>query len=312
MRGWLRRIGTIAFVGASFLFLALAVARQRDQLSAFDWRIEPLRLGASVLALTAVLAGGVAIWSGVLRRFGVRVPFPALARIWFLSSLGRYIPGKIWQFVGVAELSRAAAVPALVGITSLLVYMGFVVLAAWMVSVYLLPASALGPFAAVAVPARAASPLLLLLLHPKVLGGVVGWAARLLRRSLAPWQGTWRGAVALLAACVVQWLGFGVAFFLFVSSLTSVTPAQLPALTGAFALAFLAGYVAFIAPAGLGAKDGALALLLTTALPFPIGVAAALSVAARVWSIAGDALPALLFLRALRSPAADATPTAKP
>src|SRR5690606_21293243 len=120
MRAVLRRVGAALFIGDAFYFLGRALVDQREQLAAFDWSVEPIGLAASLVALVAVLAGGVAIWASVLRHLGHRVRFLDLLRIWFLSSLGRYIPGKIWQFVGVAEMSRASGIPALVGITSLM------------------------------------------------------------------------------------------------------------------------------------------------------------------------------------------------
>lgn len=297
MRIDLRRLAALAFVTVAFAFLGLALWRQREELLAFDWQIEPVRLALSLVALVATLLGGVAIWTRVLAHLGVRIGFRPLARVWFLSSLGRYIPGKIWQFVGVAELSRSAGISALVGITSLVVYMGFVALAAAAVGVLLFPLDAAGGLASMLLFARSLAPLALLAVHPRVIATMVRLAERLARRPFAPWLGSWRDGILLLAAAAVQWLGFGLAFHLLVSSLVDVGPAALPEITATYALAFLAGYLAFVAPAGLGAKDGAIAVLLSAALPVPLGVAAMLAVAARVWSIAGDVVPALFFLR---------------
>lgn len=296
MREGLRRVGRALFVGAAFLFLAISLASQREELLAFEWKVEPVRLGLSTLVLIAVLAVGVWIWARVLRHFGAIIAYRDLARIWFLSSLGRYIPGKVWQFVGVAEMSRAASIPALLGITSLLVYMGFLVLAAGLVSIYLLPSTAAGPLADVFPVIRLCAPLLLIATHPRVLNSVISVMSKMMKRQLAPWGGSWTAALALVAVAAGVWVGFGAAFHLFLSSLAEVPSNQFGALTAVYALSFLAGHLAFVAPAGLGAKDGAMALLLSVVLPTPIGVAAALSVAARIWSIVGDVVPALFFL----------------
>lgn len=307
MREGLRRIGRALFIGAAFVFLAVTIARQREELVSYEWKVEPLRLGASTLVFIAVLAAGVRIWSSVLRRFGATIAYRDLARIWFLSSLGRYIPGKVWQFVGVAEMSRAARIPALLGITSLLVYMGFQVLAAGLVSIYLLPTAAAGRLADLVPLLRACAPVLLVAAHPRVLNGVISSMARLMKRPLAPWGGSWLDGLTLVAASGMLWVGFGVAFHLFVGSLADVPPDRFGAMTAVYALSFLAGYLAVVAPAGLGAKDGAMALLLSVSLPTPIGVAAALAIAARIWSIVGDVVPALVFLVEPK-PRADSSP----
>lgn len=307
VRDRLRRLGAALFIGAAFLFLARAVADRRAEVLAFEWEIAPLGLVASVAFLIAALLIGVEIWRRVLGHFDVAVGFAALARVWFLSSLGRYIPGKIWQFVGVAELGKGAALPALVGVSSLLVYMGFVVLAAWIVGIYLAPAAALGELAPIAPALRVATPAALLFVHPRPIRRLTRWATKFARMEFAPWKGTWRDGLVLLAACTVQWLAFGIAFHLFVASVTSVAPSLFPALTAAYALAFLAGYAAIIVPAGLGAKEGALTVLLASTTPLPLGVSAAVALGARLWSIAGDVIPALVLLRSRRAGTSGAT-----
>lgn len=305
MRAVLRRVGAALFIGAAFYFLGRALVDQREQLAAFDWSVEPIGLAASLVALVAVLAGGVAIWASVLRHLGHRVRFLDLLRIWFLSSLGRYIPGKIWQFVGVAEMSRASGIPALVGITSLMAYMALAAAAAALVGVYLLPAAAFGALGDVVPWLRASAPLLLLSVHPKFFNAALGVVSRLTRRPLGEWTAGWLDGVVLVGMCALMWLGFGVAFQLFIGSVAETKALQFPALTATYALSFLAGYAAVIAPAGLGAKDGAMAVLLVAALDVPLGVAAALALAARVWSVAGDVLPALILLRARREARAE-------
>jgi glycosyltransferase 2 family protein len=292
----LRKAGAVVFVGAAFLFLGIALAGQREELLAHGWRFRPLPLVASLLVLIAALAASAGIWRATLRHLGADVPLPVLLRIWFLSSLGRYIPGKVWQFVGVAELSRVATIPVIAAVTSLVLYMGLIVLAAWIIGIYLLPPALLGPLGAVVWPARLLTPLLLVSLHPSLLGPLVGWTARLTRQPLTIWSASWGSALWLLLLALLQWAAFGVAFSLFVASLTPIGLADVPALTAAFALSFLAGYLVIIAPAGLGAKEGALALLLAGSATVS-GVAILVAIGARVWLIVGEVLPALVLLR---------------
>lgn len=296
MRQAVRRVARLLFVLVALAFLTLALIDQREELAAFEWQISPVLLTASIVVLVGVLAGGVAIWGRVLLRFGTRVDFLPLARIWFLSSIARYIPGKVWQFVGVAEMSRSVSVSALVGITTLLVYMAISLLAAVVVGVYTIPAAATGPFEVFIVPGRILAPLGLAFLQPRLLNGGMQLASRLLRRPIDRWNGSWREGLGIFILCVVQWLGFGLAFYLFLSSQAGlVTLADLPTLTAVYALAFAIGYLAIIAPAGFGAKEGAIVVLLGSTLGIPLGVATALAVAARVWTIVAELLPALVL-----------------
>jgi len=293
MRFRLRLALTVLFVGAGAFFLGAAIIRQASQLMSFEWSVDPLRLLLSILILICVLTANVIVWGYALRQLDQRLEFSALARIWFLSNLARYMPGKIWQFVGIAELSRSLGVPALAGVTSIVVYMGYMLLAAWFVGIYLLPAESLGRLSDLASIARILTPASLVLLHPRILASAVGVVARITRQECAPWQGRWGASLVLFAAGIVLWFAFGAAFFLFIGSLTHVTLSQYPALTAIFALAFVAGYVIVVAPAGLGAKEGFMAALLSSMLP--LSVAAAVAVASRLWSIVAELAPALAF-----------------
>jgi glycosyltransferase 2 family protein len=291
----LRRIGRAALIALSFLFLGLLLVRQREQLLIYDWQVHPLRLTGSIILFAAVLVASVGIWGRALRQFDVRVPFPILARIWFLSNLSRYIPGKIWQFVGVAEMSHAAGVAVLTSITSLLMFMGFTLIAACVVGAALLPAT--GPLGAWGVGLRLVAPLLLLLAHPRVINAAVRVASRITRRPLATWSGSWFDGLLLVGLCLAEWVGMGIAFTLFIGSLAPVGLEVLPTATAAFALSFVAGF-AVLLPAGLGAKEGALAVLLSTIMPLP--VAAAIAVASRVWTVLAELLPVCIFLLPVR------------
>jgi len=44
------------------------------------------------------------IWLAVGRAFGIPLNLKEAVSSWFISSIGRYIPGKVWQFVGRASL----------------------------------------------------------------------------------------------------------------------------------------------------------------------------------------------------------------
>lgn len=283
-----------AFVVAAATFLGLTIARHWAQLEAFDWEIRWVALLASIAALASVLAWGVFVWKLVLDRFDhPPIALRHLFRIWFLSNLARYVPGKIWQFVGAAELARGAGLSRAVVLTSMVAHVGFSLLAAAIVSTLaLLPAGLPDGVSSMGLVALAA--LSLLLVHPRVLNGMLGLAARLLRREVLRWSGRWSDGLLLLALAVASWVLYGAAFALFVHSIVGVDATSLLPLTGVNALSFLIGYLVFLAPAGLGAREGAMALLLR---PFaPPGVAALVAVLSRLWTVAGELLGAALVV----------------
>jgi uncharacterized membrane protein YbhN (UPF0104 family) len=85
-----------------------------------------------------------------------------------------------------------------------------------------------------------------------------------------------------------MWTLNGVAFWLFVRSLTEVSLDALPAFIGMNAAAYFIGYASFITPSGLGFREASLAFFLGAFFPPPVAVAIAFL--ARLWSIAGELL----------------------
>ncbi len=267
------------------------------------------------LSLGLHIAGlfwGVMVWRMLLRLMGARVTLLEVARVWFVSGLGRYIPGKIWQFVGAAHLGGAAGLPAAVTVTSLVIHNGIFMIGALFTVVYLLPLE-FGEFAGVAIGIlRWIAPAALLLVHPTVISGCLGLVRRFTGREIVGWTGRWVDGLILVVLSTIAWLMIGLAFFFFVQSLTEVLASTVAPIVAIHALAFVAGNLVFFVPAGLGAKEGALAALLTLYMPAP--VAALIAIATRLWTIAAELIPALLLLggRAMGPGTASESPALPP
>lgn len=299
-----RRLLTFGLIAAMFVFLGREIVRNLDQLRDFDWDFRPGRLAVSVVSFSAVLAWGVWVWSVLLRSLGARVPYPALARAWFVSNFGKYVPGVVWQFVSLAQLSASAGLSGSAAVTSLLVLMGFQLLSAAVVGAALLPAALAGELAGALRVARWLLPLAVALVHPAVIRMGLRTAARALRRESLVWQGRWADGVLLLLLSAISWAASGAAFYLFLTAFAPLGPATLAAVVAMNALAWIVGFAAFFAPGGLGFKEAALTLLLAGLMP--ASAAASMAIVARLWSIAAEVLPTLLLLalgRLSRAPA---------
>ncbi|HEX5724565.1 MAG TPA: lysylphosphatidylglycerol synthase domain-containing protein [Longimicrobiaceae bacterium] len=300
---WARRLATALLVAAAAWYLFDSVADNWGALRRYRWEVDPLLLAASVGAHVGVLAFGVWIWERVLRRFEhPPVRLGTLLRIWFLSNLARYVPGKIFQFVAVAQLSRAAGLSGAVLLTSMLVQTALSLLAAAVLAAWTLGA---GFFPALSFLwiGLAATAFAVVLVHPDLLNAVLGLLPRLFKREVIRWNGGWAEGVGLLGLAVVNWVMYGGAYYLFLRSLAEVPAQLLPQLAGVNALSFLAGYVAFVTPGGLGVREVTMKALLDPYVPG--GVAAVLAVASRLWTVAAELIGgALAVIGARRHPAA--------
>jgi uncharacterized membrane protein YbhN (UPF0104 family) len=290
----LRRWLAAALVLAAAVFIGWRIFSDLETLRGFDWELRPWRLALSVVLLSGVYLWGVLVWQLVLRVCGLRAPFRALARAWFLSNLSRYIPGVVWQFLTLAQLGPAVGLTPAVTVMSLLVQMGFILLSAGVLGVWLLPLELAGALAPALPVLRWMAPLALLGVHPRVIGATLRLAARVTKREMPEWRGSWLGGIGVLLLSGLSWCLSGAAFFLFLNSFVTLPLSTLPAVIAMNALAFVVGYVVVIAPGGAGFKEGALTLLLATLVP--PGVGAALAVISRLWTIAGEALPAMVLV----------------
>ncbi|HEY6797365.1 MAG TPA: lysylphosphatidylglycerol synthase transmembrane domain-containing protein [Kineosporiaceae bacterium] len=256
---------------AAFGILAVALAvwaivSRRDQVVDALARMQGRWLLAAVLAtLGNLLFTGLA-WRAVLADLGSRLPLAVAARIFFVGQIGKYVPGSLWPVVVQAELGRDHGVARRRSAAATLV---LILLSAFSALVVVLASL---PF----VPGVAGSSLsrmlflglpLIVVLHPRVLGRLLDRALRLVGR---PPLGEWtslRGTAASLGWALASWLCAGLQVYCLSISLSAPRAWHTLALaTGGYALAWVAGFVVVVAPAGAGARELALATVLSPIL----------------------------------------------
>lgn len=272
---WIIALAIIGFAATDF---ARSWSRLREQ--PVEWAIHPGLLVASAVLVWAMYAILIQAWRAMLRGWGDRLPFLTAARIWTVSSLGKYIPGKLWAIAGMAVMAQRAGVRRWTAAASAVV----------------LQALAVGTGAAVVGAAGSASlqsrypwvpSALMLLVGLSLLGiALLLWPPvirRLLRLVRLEAEGASPGGGAVLAgmiANVVAWAGYGLAFWLLARGLFDA-PAFTPALAiTTFAASYIAGLLFLPAPAGIGVRESVVILMLGGALGEP--TALALAIASRV------------------------------
>lgn len=283
-----------------FLFRSLRLSW--DEIATVNlgrWRPQPLPLVASVVVLLSVFAYLVVLW----RRMVVALGGPPLKlgesfRIFFLANLGRYVPGKVWQLAGLAYLAGKRGVSVPVASSSAVLGQVFSLgAAAALAAVVLISGTKVGYKGALA-PWGAA--LLAVIALVTVIPGSLRLLLRLLFRlsrkgTKAPALGRWFG-VRWLGLYLPAWIGYGVAFGLLWSSFAALPAVSWLGAVGGFAGAYFLGYAAIFAPAGVGVREGALAVLLAPWLGG--GQAAVLAVVARIWMTAVELLPVIAIAAA--------------
>lgn len=231
-------------------------------------------LAALVVALVGVFMSFV-LWRGTLTVLGSRLePRPA-ARLFFVTQLGKYLPGAVWPVVAQMRMGRELGVSRQRMGLAFLLTLGLATLVGVLVGVAALPAMlrAEGP---VVLLGLLALPLLAALLVPRVLNALLGLALRLLRRpAIDPLAG--RDVVRGVGWALAFWLVYGGHVWVLAVGLGADPLSALPVAIGGFAIAFSLGPLLVVLPAGAGVREAVLIVLLAGVLTTSEATAVALT-----------------------------------
>ena len=278
-----------------FLFRSLSVSRSElGTIDPADWTPRLGRIVASFAVLLAAFAYSVALWARLVRTFGgPRLGLLRAVAVFFIANLGRYIPGKLWQILSLAYLSGREGVSPTVASSAAVLGQLFSLGAAALLAGLAMAYGAVVGLPVDLLPWAAGLAILVGLVTtvPPLLRRILGLAFRLGRHSTpAPELDRWFG-VRWTALYLPSWIGQGVAFGLLWSSFPGLAAVAWPVAVGVFAGAYFVGYAALFAPAGIGVREGALAIMLA---PWLGGTQAALlAVFSRIWMTLGELIPVL-------------------
>ena len=223
------------------------------------WHREPVDFGqvdggvfaAAVVASVAAVSAYGLVWIFLLRRLGTPAPLSWIT-LFFKSQLAKYLPGSVWQYAGRVGLAHSRGVPVQRALVSVAAEIGYSALsAAAAASLILGSVAAAGVFVGLAV----LLPLGVRFVRP----GSVKEGDHLDRRSVSA---ALRAAPPAVGLYLVVWGLYGLAFWATGRALFAIPVSDLPQYIGVFALAWLAGLVAFFAPGGIGVREAVIAALL--------------------------------------------------
>lgn len=290
-----------AAIGITVLVYAVRALRRQWSTAAVDLgRLHPnwLWIGLSGVLFLATYAVLIEMWREVLRGWGSRLRFWVAARIWTVSNLGRYVPGKVVQIGAMGVMAERAGVSPVAATGSAILNVvvnliaGFIVVAVF--GWPLLQLQEVGGtrtallFVVVCVGALVLLPLVL----PPTLRVVSRVTGRDFNLGALP-----RVSILIsLVGNIVAWLLYGAAFAIFARGVSGSSQGPLTAYVAVYALSYLVGYLVLIAPAGAGFREAAMIALLPAAHLADPTQAAILAVTSRLWLTALEIAPGALFL----------------
>ena len=312
----------VAFALAVAWFAGRTIRRQwtaiEDAQLALDPRWSWVVLATLIVFATYLLL--VQVWVIQLRAWGPRLTFLPAARIWFISNLGKYVPGKVVGLGTMAVLAERRGISpiAAVGSSILATLIGIAagVAVAMVTGVHIVelmldgngmsvPRWALGVVVGMAI--------LALVLAPVVLPACAGLVARLSGRNTVlpalPAASVWLVA----ASSALAWTLYGVAFQLFAIGMLGRSAGGPSGYIAVYTASYLAGLLSLI-PGGFVVREAALVLGLTSLNLSTAPEAALLALTSRIWLTILEILPGAVFLLIPSDPVTieQGTPAAPP
>ena len=162
----------------------------------------------------------VLVWREVLKTSGFAPPFGRIFRAWFLSNLGRYLPGKVWQFLGMVYLLEKEGVSVQRSFYTMILSQTMSVVSGLILAVAFLGHelyfklnfgwSILIPTVILLLG------FLILLIFPRVLIGLVNFALKTLKKQMVDFDLKRKDILRFFVFYIFCWFFFGLSFFLLV------------------------------------------------------------------------------------------------
>lgn len=273
----------------ALVLVAVAVAVSRNWLAFVD-SIHKIGAEGVALSLSAALVGVFSTylqWRSVLIGLGVRFGVLEGARVFFVSQLGKYLPGSVWPVVMQMEAGRSRGANRKTMLAANLITVLLSVFAGVVVAGLLLP------FAFPAALQRfwwalATLPLLLILAHPRSVPFLLDRLLRALGREPLNVQMTGSATMIALGWSALTWVALGIHLTVLAAAVGTPSLTLLVLCTGGMALAVSAGVLFLPSPAGAGMREIVLGYVLLAALSS--GQVVAVVIASRVIVLLADLL----------------------
>ncbi|MFX0538921.1 lysylphosphatidylglycerol synthase domain-containing protein [Ornithinimicrobium sp. Y1847] len=296
---WVRRGFVIAAVAAA----VLAVILEWDAVSLAVRQISwPQLLLALLLSALNVCLAALS-WRAVSAGFGAPLGLRDAGVVYLVGQVGKYLPGGVWNLVASAELGSDRGIARRRTVGTMLVAV-------------LISAAVGGLLVLLTLPGAPGTPLAehrwlvwllplgLLFLVPAVLNRILVGLLRLTRQEPVTERIGWGAVLRAAWWSLLSWIAIGLQVFTLALAVGAMPGMPLLRLAiGGYALAWIVGFVLIFLPAGVGAREGMLALALISVLDR--GGLLVVVLLSRVLLTVADLATAGLVLLAARTTARD-------
>lgn len=296
---WKRRVIGIAIILITFFFIGRTLYQNWNKVPFEELEFKITYLIISFVFLIAFFILAPYGWISILQGVGGRLSLKRAIQITSATRLGRFVPGKVWTFLGQIYLAKRYNVSVHKSTLSVVLSTILSILAALIIfsaSLFYFVERGLSNkvyFALILFP------LCFVALYPPVLSRLINLGLKLFKRKPVEFNLHYKFIIKTLIIYSLSWISQGTSFYFLIRSFYPVIPQLWFPLVGAYSFAWIVGFMAFFVPGGLGVREGTLAFLLKFLLPTTIGIMSA--ILWRIWAIIGMFIFFAIFAKELRT-----------
>lgn len=228
------------------------------------------------------------LWYRIIKGYGYKLSFKESGYMWSMSELKRYIPGNIWGFLGRAVLFSNKDVKKKDIATGLIIEAELFVIGCAVVSLLALPF--LYPDYTPAVRTVFSVLVVIGLFIYFFNRQIVSYLPKKLHKPLhflfPPFEPSENLLLVVVSTVALGF--FGIGNYLILSAAVATDPQLVWQLTGVFVLAFVAGYLSIVTPAGFGVREGIVIFALSKIMSS--GLAAFIALFTRIMLILSEVI----------------------
>ncbi|MBN2788946.1 MAG: flippase-like domain-containing protein [Candidatus Delongbacteria bacterium] len=197
-------------------------------------------------------------WKYLLGTLGSDLKLSKAVRIWFISNLGRYIPGKVWQISGLIVLSNKEGVAKKVSSTSVIYSQIVANLTGLFLGSLLMSQDHNNPeyYAYPWFAYNIIGIAVILMVLPYFINNFIDYALKLLKKPKNEFKIGYLNFSIYTSMQFMNWLIMGLSFVIFVNIFTELSVIQHPVSLFILPISWTAGLLAIFAPGGIGVREG--------------------------------------------------------
>jgi len=296
-----RKLIKIAFGLFGVFFLAYYLTKNWDNLGRYEWKFDFWLFALSAALLWLAIAGSVFTYARLLNMISEKpLSFFKVYRLFNLTNIGRYIPGRLWSIIGFVYYSGEYGIsPKRAAVATIINEVASKTAALSVGLLYFIFSNEYSHFLPIMLAVLA---LDFVIIYPKTLNRVANAILKLMKKQPVEIDFSYAAVLKICGMYVIVWLFHSIAFYVLIAAITKIGPVNPLQFAAILPLCWIIGYLVIFAPGGIGVREAMLVVMLGRFMPQE--VALIIAIVQRIWFTLVEAIN---FVSALIIPQGKAT-----